>query len=218
MKTFATLLDELPELPVELFELGARLDFSKDAPIITNHPNALTAERRPGSIPRINKSSHQTRLWYAWALYPKVICYPFADIATHRELELHQAEENLHVNEANLNTVAGVRRYYKLSGFRGLKTTFCEVRYGPWFATLTEQESCDDQLPSTWQLESKDPGVALSWLGTWEDRPFLPNLTVIVNLNDIAKVSSECCPGFYFCPTTQSCIPNSVTCPNAYPI
>lgn len=218
MKTSAQILNELPELPIELFELGAKFDFSKTAPVITNHPDVATADPPLVSTPRINKSSHETRVWYGWALYPKVICYPLPDLVAYSALELHQAKPALRANEADLGAIAGARRYYKLSGFRGIETAFCEVRYGPWFAKVSEQESCDDQIPNAWQLESHDPGIALSWLGTWEDRPSVPNLTVIVNLNDVAKVSSDCCGGFTFCPTTQSCVPNAINCPDAHPI
>ena len=218
MNVSANLMKELPELPIELFELGAKFDFSKTAPVLTNHPDAVKSGRQPVSTPRINKSSHQTRTWYGWALYPKVICYPLPDLVAFSALELDRAKPDPRADQADLGAVASARRYYKLSGFRGIETAFCEVRYGPWFAKVSEQESCDDQIPNAWQLESHDPGIMMSWLGTWADRPSVPNLTIIVNLNDVAKVSSDCCGGFTYCPTTQSCVPNAINCPDAHPV
>jgi hypothetical protein len=220
MKSFAQVLDGLPELPVELFEFGAKLDFSKAAPVITNHPDVVTADHPPASTARINRSSFQIRLWYGWTIYPKVTCYPFPDpeLVAYSRLEPGEPGEPIRADVSDLSAIARIRRYYKLSRFPDFGRAFCVVRAGPWFATVTERQSCDDQLPSIWTLESNDPGIALTWPGTWEDRPSIPNLTVWVDLNAVAKVRSECCGGFYFCPTTQSCIPISLDCPDAHPV
>lgn len=221
MKTPADPLSRLPELPVELFELSAKLDYSETAPVITNRPDIVTAKPPVISTPRIVRSSHQVRIRYCWAIYPKVVCYPFNDLVAVAALNLNNSKPGLRDNETDLGAIAGARRYYKLSRFRGqdLATAFgCEVRYGPWFAKVTETESCDDQIPDMWQLESQDPGIALQWLGSWDDRPSVPNLQVVMDLNSIASVSNECCPGHYYCPTTHSCVPNAVDCQDAHPV
>jgi hypothetical protein len=218
MKTPDQLFLDLPELPIELFELGATMGFSESAPIITNRPHVIAIDPSAIPTPRENKSSRQVRQWFGWAIYPKVICYPLPDPVVYSALKFAHGKAELPADNSDLAATANARRYYKLTGFAGLGNAFCEVRYGPWFATVTERESCDDQVPSTWELSSQDPGVALSWLGTWEDRPSVPHLTVVINLNEVAKVWPECCSGYTFCPTSQSCVPNTIPCPDGHPV
>jgi hypothetical protein len=218
MKTVDELLKDLPELPVALFELGARMALSETVPVLTNRPHVVEIAPPTITTPRENKSRRQVRQWFAWALYPKVICYPLSDPVVYSGLRPIHGNTELPTTIRDLTAVANVRRYYRRPSDGVLGNAICEVRYGPWFATVTERESCDDQVPNMWELSSQDPGISLSWLGIWEDCPTVQHLTVVVNLNDVAKSWSECCPGFTFCPTSQSCLRNTITCPDAHPV
>lgn len=218
MKKPADALSRLPELPVELFELGAKLDYSETAPVITNRPDIVTAE--PPAVSQIDphKPRYEIRTRHAWVGYPKVVCFPYKDLVFEAELKLENSKPDLRVNEADLGAIADARRYYKLTSFRGGETAFgCEVRYGPWYAKVTETESCVDNIPSTWNLASSFLGLELNWLGSWNDMPPVPHLGVIVDLNS-SQVSWDCCDGYKHCLTSNSCVLNAVPCQDPYPV
>ena len=83
---------------------------------------------------------------------------------------------------------------------------------------MVETESCTDGVPNRWELAvSGVPGVGMVWYGQWLDQPTIPNLTVIKGSLGLTKVTPQCCPGYNWCPTTQSCIPQQVNCEPAVP-
>jgi hypothetical protein len=85
-------------------------------------------------------------------------------------------------------------------------------------AVAKETESCLEGVPNQWEFFIVEvPEVALVWFGEWEDMPAFPSLTVIVG--DLMPAGQEtfCCPGFQWCPTTQSCIPLQVDCQDPIP-
>jgi hypothetical protein len=218
MKNPADALSRLPELPVELFELGAKLDYSETTPVITNRPDIITAE--PPAAPHLapHKPSYEIRTRHAWVGYPKVVCFPYSDLVFEAVLNFENSKPDWRVNETDLAAIAAARRYYKLTHFRGGETAFgCEVRYGPWFATVIETESCYDNVPSRWDLVSSYLGLALTWLGSWNDMPSVPHLNVIVDLNS-SQVSWDCCSGYERCLTSNSCVLTAVGCQDPYPV
>lgn len=214
MKQSQSILDDLPELPTELFELSAKLAFSKTAPVITNIPDRMVAKPPTVAAHESKRSSYLVKKWAGWALYPRIICYPFPDpLPVAMKLESGKLPRD---PVADLGAVAGVSRWFRLAKFPNhvLETGWgCEVRYGPWFIKVTETESCND-LPSQWELECYDPPLFQSWYGTWQDRPDMPNLQVVIDFNGPALVSGpHCCSGFHKCPGELGCIPNSIPCP-----
>ena len=219
MKQSQSILDRLPELPVELFELSAKLGYSDSLPVITNIPTRITGERpklpvkaAAGPVKAVYKKH-----WFGWITYPKVVCHYVPE-----PLPTALAFKNVvpeHGGIFDLGAIADTRRFYRLTRFEGADLAFgwiCQVRYGPWFVKVREEEQCVGS--SIWYLDASDPEIHLSWWGTWEDRPEMTNLQVIVDINGIAQLEGPtCCEGSY-CATTMSCIPSGVTCMDQHPV
>jgi len=220
MNKHTDLLSRLPELPIELFELSGKLDYSQNAPVITNRPQAVTVKPQAIATPRISLASHELRTYYAWVLYPHVMCTPFPDPEAVAALRLETAKPPSPRHAADLAVIADTRHFYKLSRFRGqdLATPWgCEVRYGPWFGKITYNQSCDDQVPDRWALFSPVLTMQIEWEGGPDDMPSLPNLTVVWNAGQPAEVTRQCCPGHRWCPSSQSCLRDSIDCPALIP-
>lgn len=220
MNKHTDVLKRLPELPVELFERSGKLDYSQHAPVITIRPNTVTA-KPPGVAAAPNRASHELRTYFAWVLYPHVVCTPIPDLEILAALELQPDKPPSPRHAADLAAVADTRHFYKLSRFQGrdLVTPWgCEVRYGPWFGTIAYTQSCDDHLPDRWILSSPVLSMQIAWEGSADDMPAVPNLTVVWDPNQPADVSRQCCPGYRWCPSSQSCLPNSIDCPGLTPL
>jgi hypothetical protein len=92
------------------------------------------------------------------------------------------------------------------------------VKYGPWLATAMETTSCD-LGPSRWEFFIVEmPEVSLVWFGMWQDIAAYPSLWVTMGNLVLASTPQQlCCAGYYWCPTTMSCIPNRVDCVDRQP-
>jgi hypothetical protein len=210
----------LPELPTELFELSGKLDYARDAPIITIRPHVVSPKAPVIATPRINRASHETRTYFAWVLYPHVVCTPIPDLEVLAELAPEPDRQLPPRHASDLVAIANSRHSYKLTRFRGrdLATPWgCQVRYGPGFGTIVYTQSCDDQIPDRWALSSSVLDMQVDWPGTAADMPSIPNLTVIWDPNHPAEVTSQCCPGHRWCPSSQSCLRNTINCPGIVP-
>lgn len=212
--------ESLPELPVELFELSARLDWSDSAPVITNRPTRMESKKprqAKAAASDVKRSSVQTKRWFGWATYPHIVChhYPEPQLAA-MKFEDSPAPRP---DSADLGAIARFRRHFRLTRLHGDALPFgwvCQLHHGPWFMEVEEQESCEGD--SFWTLESASPGVYQSWWGSWDDRPDMLNLQVFVDINSPAHISPPtCCGGYHYCPTTMSCIPLSVPCMGQHP-
>ena len=192
-KSQAKSLSKLPELPVELLELGSGLDFSTTAPIITNRPLEVRVARPQVSKREIKKSNVTILTRAGWALYPRVVCHSLPDRVVTMTAKLEPQLSDPQVVKPDLASVAKVRRNYKLSGFKGITSAYCEVRYGPWYIAVLEIESCYLNEPSDWVVQSQDPPIHLEWSGTWGDRPVVPNLTLILDLSLPAQIGMKYC-------------------------
>jgi hypothetical protein len=211
----------LPELPVELFELSAKLAYSETAPVITNRPNRVVVDARVIATPRINRASHEIKQFHAWVLYPKVICQSYDDQIAVAALKLDQGEPMPKSEMGDLSSMANTRHFYKLSRFNGrdfVTPWGCEVRYGPWFGTIIYTQSCDDQLPDTWALVSSVLAMKVEWEGGPDDMPSVPNLTVVWDPGQPASIKRQCCPEHTWCPSSQSCLSDKITCPGLVPL
>jgi hypothetical protein len=58
----------------------------------------------------------------------------------------------------------------------------------------------------------------LKWDGLWNDIPSFPSLHVIMGTLTMFEQSRTCCPGYYYCPPTQSCIPFQTKCQDQVPV
>jgi hypothetical protein len=220
MKSPSDLLDSLPELPVALFELSGKLGYSEHAPVITNRPEAVTVTPPVITTPRIKRASHELRTYFAWVLYPHVVCTPVPELEAFAALRSEPGNAPSPRHAADLAAIANVRHFYKLSRLRGLDLGTpwgCEVRYGPWFGTIGYTQSCDDQLPDRWVLSSSVLAMQIEWEGAAGDMPSVPNLTVVWDPSQPAEVTRQCCAGHRWCPSSQSCLPNSINCPGLTP-
>lgn len=221
MKSPSDILAALPELPVALFELSGKLGFSEHAPVIVNTPEAM--EVKPPTIPTPHaptRSSHELRTYFAWVLYPHVVCTPIPDLEAFAALRLNSGESPPPGHAADLVAISNVRHFYKLSQLRGQDLGApwgCQVRYGPWFGTISYTQSCDDHLPDRWALSSSVLAMQIEWEGTAGDMPSVPNLTVVWDPNQPAKVTRQCCPGHSWCPSSQSCLSDKIKCPDVIP-
>jgi hypothetical protein len=224
MKTPRDIIDRLPELPLEPFEVAGTLGQSKRGPYLTIRPHSRPAPKSPvsPSLAGPNKSSFSTREYATWVTYPRLHCYDPGDLLAGMTLNVDQAlgdwRSETHSHMAGL---AQRERLYKLSTFNGVKLPhpyWCSVRYGPWLAIAIERESCIYGESNFWELFIAEvPEVGLSWYGAWEDMPPYPSLQV---MRDKTLVSEEpgCCAGFKWCATTRSCIPEHVNCADAEPV
>lgn len=223
-------LDSLPELPLEPLELAGRLGHAGEGPYLTIVPHARPSPAivpparesatEPGVLPLgPNRSSYQVRDYWVQTTYPYVYCQFPGDLVdgivldSARQTGAGAADEHLRDRPG---LVAPVQRF-KLSVFEGRRLPhplFCTVKYGPWVGKVRETESCIDGVPSQWELVlvGVPLNVGMTWSGGWLEQPTLPNLTVIKGTLALAHVGTQCCAGYKWCPTTQSCIPNRVNC------
>jgi hypothetical protein len=218
------LIHRLPELPLETFETAGTLDRSARGPFLTIRPQMPPAvEKPPVPAHAPSKSSFSTRKYYTQALYPRVICYDPGDLVVGLTMNIEpQPFPGRDRPPTDVAALAGQERFYKLSALRSVPfrhPLWCSVKYGPWLAVATETESCLDGVPTRWEFFVVEiPEVALLWFGEWEDMPAFPSLTVIMGNLALAGHQTSCCPGFQWCPTTQSCIPLQVNCQDPIPI
>jgi hypothetical protein len=220
MTKYADVLSRLPELPIELFERSAKLDYSEHAPVITNRFEAITLEASTIPLPAVNRASHDIKLFFAWVLYPHVVCTPMPDPEAMARVKPQIGKSSAPRHAADLAAIAQKHSFFKLSRFRGedLATPWgCDVRYGPWFGTITYIQSCDDGVPDRWALVSSVLSMEIEWEGDSDDMPSVPNLTVIWNSGDPAQVTVQCCPGHRWCPASGSCLPDQIDCPDLIP-
>jgi hypothetical protein len=224
MTRFRGFVSRLPELPVETFETLGVLDYAQDAPVLTIKPYRPQAPvpptPPPASIPRSRACS---RKYLTQVLYPRVRCYPSPDPGPVGLLALLDQKQPSAVseNEMDLEVVARRERFYKLTQLKGAalgSPHWCTVKYGPWSAIAIEEEACTVGLPNHWTLSVVEiPEIVLEWYGTWQDVPPYPSLQVITGDLTLFKEQCSCCPGFHWCPTTNSCIPVLVDCQDPLP-
>lgn len=222
MKQQSNPFDVLPELPADLYEPSGKLAFARTRPVITNIPDPVVVRPPSTPLPLVKRSSHEVKTFHAWVLYPHVVCYPMPDlsVATEMALERRKSAPRDLAGPLDLAAVADTTHMYKLSQFGGrpLETAWgCEVRYGPWFGTITYTQSCYDSLPDRWGLSSSVLSMQVDWEGGPYDMPYVPNLTVIWDPGQPAHVDNPCCDGFRKC-SDGSCRANSLPCPDNYPV
>ena len=211
-------IDQLPELPVETFEATGELCYADNVPVVTIRPEQFPEPVKPsGVLPAPNKSSAAQRRYWTQVTYPRVICQHPGDLELDPgHLFVEQGKRDADRPNGDVAALAQRERFYKLSALKGARLKhplWCSVKYGPWLAIVVEQESCITGTPNFWQLAIVEmPQVSLSWYGYWEDIPSYPSLNVIMGDLVMFHQSVQCCPGFKFCPTTMSCIPNAVPC------
>ena len=221
------LIESLPELPLEPFEVAGKLGRSTRGPFLTIVPPVRPAPTPPQVVPLPHqppKTAFLTNKYFAQALYPRVICHEFgSDVFADFALDPTPDDGgggpgpgsvvDLH---ADLSALARQERHYKLSKLNGVSFAqpfWCTVKHGPWLCSVKETESCITGAPSTWELVVLDvPGISMVWFGEWLDQPTLPNLTVIKGNLALNSSVPTCCPGFKLCFNTMSCIPISVPC------
>jgi hypothetical protein len=213
-------ISRLPELPVEPLELAGKLGYSDKVPIVTIRPHKLPDPVKPPSItPHPKKAETSLYKYYTQVTYPRVICQPPPyeefNVAT---LFNQEGNEGSSQPESDIETIGKKERFYKLTTLNGVKLQipfWCSVKYGPWLAIATQQESCNVGEPDFWQLYIIEmPEVLLSWYGTWEDMPPYPSLHVFMNDKTMFGSQRMCCPGYQMCFPSMSCIPFEVNCPD----
>ena len=223
MSAVPDVLRRLPELPQETFEAAGTLQRSDRGPFVTLRPHNPAAPQEPpvpANAP--SKSSFTVRQYFTQALYPRVICYDPGDLVVGLAMSFDpQPFPGRDRPPTDVAALAGQERFYKLSALESapLKNPlWCSVKYGPWLAVAEETESCLEGMPNKWKFFIVEvPEVALIWFGEWTDMPAAPSLTVIMGDLVLAGYERFCCPGFQWCPTTQSCIPLQVDCQDPLP-
>ena len=76
MSTSHDLINRLPELPLEPFEVAGTLDHSDRGPFLTIRPHKSPAPAPPNAQTLApSKSSFTIRKYFTQAVYPRVICY-----------------------------------------------------------------------------------------------------------------------------------------------
>jgi hypothetical protein len=200
------------------------LERSERGPFLTLVPPKLAVPVPPASVAvplAPTRSSYATRRYFAWATYPLVVCHEpgefINEIATRVDPAPQPGPDNA---PRDLSELAREERSYKLSSLQGRRLPnplWCSVKYRPWFAVLTETESCIDGDPNRWELVIGSPQVSLLWFGKLEDMPALPSLTVYTGTLALSSQSYTCCSGFKWCSTTNSCIPLQVSCQGESP-
>lgn len=223
MTTMRERIEQLPELPVEAFEVAGKLGYSDKVPVITIRPRKLPAPKKPSTSKKLgpSKSTWSIRTYFMWATYPRVICQPPsfdlpAEVVNSKALFEQKDIGKSPEPESNLKIISKKERFYKLTKIKGMKfqnPLWCSVRYGPWTAIVTENVSCMDE-PNRWDLYiSGMPEVTFSWYGLWSDIPSYPSLTLFPNLPlTFSYEEHGCCPGFTYCSPLGACIPSSVNC------
>ncbi len=226
MTTLREKIDSLPELPVETFEVAGKLGYSDRMPVVTIRPNKFRKPEMPSiSEEKLqpSKSSYAIRKYYVQVTYPLVVCQPPPDEVFDTAI-LFEEEENSVVDlpKSKVRTISKKERFYKLSTLNGRKLPnpfWCSVKYGPWLAVVKEQESCITGVPSFWEMMVYGiPEVYLSWYGNWQDIPPYPSLQVIMGDLVMFDQSFDCCAGFSYCLSTQSCVPLGLCNENPVPI
>jgi hypothetical protein len=199
-------IEQLPELPVESFEVAGKLGYSDKMPVITIRARKFPAPKKPSTSKKrdINKSYYYIKKYWMWAQYPIVICQPPVF-----DLPVEQARSNALFEqkdlgesqkpESNLEILSKKERFYKLTTFKDRKLLdpwWCSVRYGPWTAIVTEVESCISPQHTLWILYiTEKPEVTFSWYGEWSDIPSYPSLTLFPNLPlTHSSLTYESCP------------------------
>ena len=217
-------IDQLPELPVETFEVAGELGYADNVPVVTIRPNKRPEPAKPaGLLPALNKSEFEKRFYWVQVLYPRVRCYPPGGdvIASQGPLFVERGTRESDRPNAGVAAIAQRERFYKLTKLKGQplrSTLWCSVKYGPWLAMAVEEESCISGASSLWQLAIVEmPEVGVTWYGQWEDIPAYPSLTVIMGDLVLFNVEHHCCPGYTFCSTTMSCLSNAIPCHDAAP-
>jgi hypothetical protein len=223
-------IDALPELPVEVFEVAGTLAHAKRGPFLTIMPPAqpVPAPPKPPAVPLAPISSFEVRKYYTQAIYPRVICIDPGDLISDVAFDPTSGggggddPRGDVFGRADLATLARREQQYKLTTLHGNRlhhALWCTVKYGPWLAVVYETESCITGEPNRWEFWIVEvPEVYMVWYGQWLDQPSLPNLTVIKGDLAPAGVSRQCCPGYHWCPTTQSCIPIQIECKPPVPV
>ena len=223
MSSVDELFRRVPELPQETFEAVGTLERSDRGPFVTLRPHMPPAPQEP-SVPPLApvKSSYRINTYFTQATYPRVFCYEpvlqAKGVAMRVEPQPFPDKDRL---PTDVMALAGRERFYKLSALKSLhlrNPLWCSVKYGPWLAVATETESCSSGMPSKWEFSIGEvPEVTLAWFGEWADMPDVPSLTVIGGLVLHEQSQPLCCPGFKWCPTTQSCISLHIDCQDPIP-
>lgn len=190
MTTGQDALDQLPELPLDRFEVIGRLERSDHGPFLTIKPGRVDVSRASISLPDEKiKVSHMVRRHWAWVTYPILVCHdpgPFADGLQIVGAPL-SGSVSRHLGDEVLE-VAGRVEHYRLSAWEGRtfpRPLWCTAHYGPWFGRFTEQESCtegDDDHKFDFYLEGVQPGQGpgvVTWFGGITDMPAVPSLSVM---------------------------------------
>jgi|SRR5215467_5286301 len=223
MPTKHDLIDRLPELPLEPFEVAGTLERSDRGPYVTIRPHKRPVPEPPTVQPLMkSRSSYAVRKYFTQAIYPRVICYHPGDLVTDLQVNINpQPLPDRERPPTDIFALAGQERFYKLSSLKSQRfpnPLWCSVKGGPWLAAAVETESCFDGVPNRWEFWIVEmPEVSLVWFGKWEDMPSYPSLWVTMGDLVLAGTQQNCCGGFYWCPTTQSCIPQGVNCQDPFP-
>jgi hypothetical protein len=223
MSTSHDLINCLPELPLEPFEVAGTLDRSDRGPFLTIRPHKFPAPDPP-TVQTLapSKSSFTIRKYFTQAIYPRVICFYPGDLLVGPSMNVApQPHPGRDRPPTDIVALAGQERFYKLTSLKSVPfhdPLWCSVKYGPWLAVATETESCIFGEPSRWDFFIVEvPEVSLVWFGNWNDMPAYPSLQVTMGDLVLAEQHFSCCSGFKWCPTTQSCIPFSVPCQDPVP-
>jgi len=209
---------DLPELPLEAFELSGKLEQHGFDPVLSIKPLKLPRPKKPDvATAPAQKCSYMEKTYLSQVLYPKVVCYPPSELFdTAIATALQHPLKDVSPNEFNLDLISNYNRFYKLSKFKGTRLTnpfYCTVKYGPWSAVVVEKEACDTDGASSWTLTvNAIPGLLLHWYGTWLNVPSYPLLQIIKGDLSLNSQKPNCCPGCKWCPATHTCILNSVSC------
>jgi len=222
-------IEQLPELPVEAFEVAGKIDYSDNLPVITLQPLKLPSPEKPKPAPielGVPIPAWSITEYAMMVTYPKVICQPPIIDPTPDQVDsraLFRQEKIGRSNEPKPNHERFKKeRFYKLTTLKGTKLQspwWCSVKYGPWVAHVRQEAFCID-IPDNWIVTVGEiPELYLSWYGQWTDMPQYPNLRLFPGstLTFYAETHG-CCPGFHQCIPSDSCIPNAVPCPDGIPV
>ena len=224
-------IDSLPELPLEPFEVAGKLAHARRGPFLTIVPPAVAEPTPPKPttpLPLVPSPSFEVRKYFTQAIYPRVICIDPGDLIGDLVIDptpdggSDDGGRGDVASQPDIAVLARRERQYKLTSLNGTRlhhALWCTVKYGPWLAVAVEAESCTDGVPNRWEFAIVEvPEVQMIWYGEWLDQPSFPNLTVIKGDLALAGVSRQCCAGYKWCPTTQSCIPQQVNCDTPVPV
>ncbi len=218
MTTLLERIEKLPELPVEVFELNGKLDYSDRVPLITIRPRKLSSTKRPSTRKKseMNKPNWTRRYYAMMATYPRVVCQPPIN-----DPSIHQINPNVlfaqkdvgrsDAPELDLDIISKRERFYKLTRLKGRKFQspwWCSIKYGPWVALATQEDDCDPDIPYYWTLAITEiPGYVLTWYGEWNDTPPHPSLQLfpVLPLTSF-KQEIGCCGTFHYCAPLGECV------------